>query len=101
MEESQHCKGFGQEPVKSTLEGALIATLQGLGSAVIPFCPFYLGVSLLKPNIRRRGTPIIKGLLGNLEGALQGTLALLLVSITHEQVIWLASFYQRRILLGL
>ena len=38
-----------------------------LGFPVVPFCPFYLGVSLLKPNIRKKGTLIIKGLLGNLD----------------------------------
>ena len=38
-----------------------------LGSPVVPFCPFYLGVSFLEPNIRKKGTLIIKGLLGNLE----------------------------------
>ena len=37
-----------------------------LGSPVVPFCPFCLGVSLLKPNMRKKGTLIIKGLLGNL-----------------------------------
>ena len=37
-----------------------------LGSPVILFCPFYLGVSLLTPNTREKGTLIIKGLLGNL-----------------------------------
>ena len=28
---------------------------------------FYLGVSVLKPNIRKKGTLIIKGLLGSLD----------------------------------
>ena len=37
-----------------------------LGTPVVPFCPFYLGVSLLKLNSRKKGTLIIKGLLGNL-----------------------------------
>ena len=40
---------------------------EGLGSPVVPFCPFYLGVSVLKPNIWKEGTLIVKGLLGNLE----------------------------------
>ena len=40
--------------------------------------PFFLGVPLLKPNSRKKGTLIIKGLLGNLgktphgEGSLRG-----------------------------
>ena len=33
---------------------------------VVPICPFYLRVSLLKPEIRKKGTLIIEGLLGNL-----------------------------------
>ena len=37
-----------------------------LGTTVVPFCPFYLGVSLLKLNIGKKGTLIINGLLGNL-----------------------------------
>ena len=36
-----------------------------LGTSVVPFCPFYLGVSLLKLNSRKKGTLVIKGLLGN------------------------------------
>ena len=40
-----------------------------LGSPVVPFCPFYLGVSLLKPNIGKKCTLIMKGLLGNLVSA--------------------------------
>ena len=38
-----------------------------LGTPVVPFCPFYFGVSLLKRNSRKKGTRIIHGLLGNLE----------------------------------
>ena len=34
---------------------------------VVPFFPSYFGVSLLKLNIRKQGTLIIKGLLRNLE----------------------------------
>ena len=30
-----------------------------LGSPVVPFCPFYFGVPLLKPNIKEKGTLII------------------------------------------
>ena len=40
----------------------------GLGTPVVPFYPSYFGVSLLKLNIRKRGSPIIMGLLGNLGG---------------------------------
>ena len=39
-----------------------------LGTPVVPFFPFYLGVSLLKLNSRKKGTLIIMGLLGNLVG---------------------------------
>ena len=39
-----------------------------LGSPVVPFFRFYVGVSLLKLNIRKKGTLIIRGLLGNLAG---------------------------------
>ena len=38
-----------------------------LGSPVVPFYPFSFWVPLLKPNSRKKGTLIIKGLLGNLE----------------------------------
>ena len=38
--------------------------------------PFFLGVLLLKPNSRKKGTLIIKGLLGNLdEGAIRAWVA--------------------------
>ena len=42
--------------------------LQGesLGTPVVPFCPFYIGVSLLKLNSRKKGALITQGLLGNL-----------------------------------
>ena len=40
---------------------------QMLGSPVVPFYPFSFWVPLLKPNSRKKGTLIIKGLLGNLE----------------------------------
>ena len=36
---------------------------RSLSSALLPF---YLGVSLLKPNIRKKGTLMFKGLPGNL-----------------------------------
>ena len=37
-----------------------------LGTPVVPFFPFYFGVSLLELNSRKEGTLIIHGLLGNL-----------------------------------
>ena len=40
--------------------------LLGLGTSIVSFFPFYLGVSLLRFNARKKGTLIIKGLLGNL-----------------------------------
>ena len=36
---------------------AAIAALALLGSLVVPFCPFYFGVSLLKPNIGKKRVP--------------------------------------------
>ena len=36
-----------------------------LGNSVVPFFPFDLRDSVLKLNIRRKGTLIVKGLLGN------------------------------------
>ena len=42
-----------------------------LGTPVVPFCPFYFGVSFLKLNSRKKGTLIINGLLGNLDQDLQ------------------------------
>ena len=35
------------------------------GLKKLPCCPFWLGVSLLKPN-SRKGVPLVKGLLENL-----------------------------------
>ena len=37
-----------------------------LGAPVVPFYPFSFWVPLLKPNSRKKGSLIIKGLLGNL-----------------------------------
>ena len=37
-----------------------------LGSPVVPVYPFSFWVPLLKPNSRKKGSLIIKGLLGNL-----------------------------------
>ena len=33
---------------------------------MVPFCPFYFRVPLLKPNSKKKGTLIVMGLLGNL-----------------------------------
>ena len=38
-----------------------------LGAPAVPFYPFSFWVPLLKPNSRKKGTLIIKGLLGNLD----------------------------------
>ena len=38
-----------------------------LGSPVVPFYPFSFWVPLLKPNSRKKGALIVKGLLGNLD----------------------------------
>ena len=38
-----------------------------LGSPVVPFYPVSFWVPLLKPNSRKKGALIIKGLLGNLD----------------------------------
>ena len=46
------------------LEG--LWSLEFLGTPVVPFYPFYFGLSLFKQNSRKKGTLIIKGLLGNL-----------------------------------
>ena len=43
----------------------------GLGTPVVPYSPFHVGVSLLKLNSRKKGTLIIKGLLLNLGGEVQ------------------------------
>ena len=37
-----------------------------LGTPVVPFSPFHFGVSLFKLSIRKKGTLIVKQLLGNL-----------------------------------
>ena len=58
------CGQLAGSPLLSSLRVYL--SVSYLGSPVVPFCPFCLGVSLLKPNIRKKGTLIIKGLLGNL-----------------------------------
>ena len=34
---------------------------------MVPFFPFYFGVSLFKLNTRKKGTLILKGLLGKLD----------------------------------
>ena len=33
---------------------------------MLPFCAFYFGVSVLKQDIRKKGTLVVKGLLRNL-----------------------------------
>ena len=38
-----------------------------LGTPIVPFYPFYLGVSVLKLNTGKKGTLIIMGLLGSLD----------------------------------
>ena len=46
----------------------MLQVLGLLGSRVVLFCLLHLGVSWLKPNnIRKKGTLIIRGLLGNLD----------------------------------
>ena len=50
--------------LSSTLLG--FRDLGNLGTPVVPFSPFYLRVSALKLNIWKKGTLLIKGLLGNL-----------------------------------
>ena len=49
----------------------MAARITALGSWVIPFCPFCFRVPLLKLNIRKKGTLIIKGLLRNLAPKIQ------------------------------
>ena len=51
---------------RSPFKAVLLEPLE-LGTPVVPlvpFCPFYLGVSLLKLNNRKKGTLIINRLLG-------------------------------------
>ena len=45
----------------------LVLLHKQLGTPVVPFFPFYFGVSLLKLNSRKKGTLIIMRLLGNLD----------------------------------
>ena len=45
---------------------ARVLMVHTLGSPVVPFYPFSFWVPFLKPNSRKKGTLIIKGLLGNL-----------------------------------
>ena len=54
------CKGSSNLASKGSFQGSK------LGSPVVPFYPFSFWVPLLKPNSRKKGTLIIKGLLGNL-----------------------------------
>ena len=55
--ESQEFQDLGSE-------GPLMRLLTRFPSSTL--LPFFLGVPLLKPNSRKKGTLIIKGLLGNL-----------------------------------
>ena len=60
-----------QNLIPATISKALFFFFLGggggyLGFPVLSFCPFSFWVPLLKPNSREKGTPIIKGLLGNL-----------------------------------
>ena len=57
---SASCEVANAEPGDPT------PTITYLGSPVVPFYPFSFWVPLLKPNSRKKGTLIIKGLLGNL-----------------------------------
>ena len=52
--------------IERATAGAAAPGFLFLGSPVVPMFPFLFGVSLLKLNIRKKGTLIIKGLLGNL-----------------------------------
>ena len=54
--------------VLSGLVGILDNNNYWLGTPVVTFSPFYIGAFLLKLNSRKKGTLILKGLLGNLVG---------------------------------
>ena len=57
-----------------------------LGAPVVPFYPFSFWLPLLKPNSRRKGTLIIKGLLGNLVlGVAENDYSQPVVSIDGQQ----------------
>ena len=61
--------GCGLVPTGSLLLGSLGMPFYRetfLGSPVVPFYPFSFWVPLLKPNSKKKGTLIVKGLLGNL-----------------------------------
>ena len=53
---------------KGLYKGTVGFRVWGLGFRFLhsAFCIFYFGVSLLKPNIGKKGTLIVKGLLGTL-----------------------------------
>ena len=64
-------RGVFCEVCAELLQGAVFMGLvwghhYSLGAPVVPFYPFSFWVPLLKPNSRKKGTLIIKGLLGNL-----------------------------------
>ena len=59
----------------SGLDGCLAqpgqSSVEWLGTPVVPFCHLYSGVSFLKLNSREKGTLIIHGLVGNLDGSVK------------------------------
>ena len=62
LAENPSCAGIAPD------SGCSVGAFMGLGSPVVLFYPFCFWVPLLKPNSRKKGTLIIKGLLGNLGG---------------------------------
>ena len=60
-------KPYLKSSVPSQLHAVLHVRLW-LGIPVVPFFPFPLGVSWLRLSIMKKGTAIIMGLLGNLDG---------------------------------
>ena len=57
---------FAMPPYISAIRIPVCRFVQCLGSPVVPFYPFSCWVPVLKPDSRKKGTLIIKGLLGNL-----------------------------------
>ena len=62
---------FGEERGEGQRQRALLlpsrrARVAYTGTSLVPFCPSYFGISLLKLNGRKKGTLIINGLPGNL-----------------------------------
>ena len=54
-----------QRTIKKHLGASIKSGVLFLDTPVVPFCPFYFGVSLLKLNSRKKGALIVNGLLGN------------------------------------